>query len=454
MINTAPLESETLSIKQVVADIRDDNLQVLSDHLEQNFAADTAELLAALLPDQRSVVWNILSDQKKSEIIPCLRAEVRPGLLKDMDAAQLMDAAESMGVDDLATVLEDFPDQVADSIIDALEADYRQRLETVLSYEEGTAGRLMRTEVLSVRKDVTLSVVLRWLRRHSKLPPLTDALMVIDSEGRYLGKLELAGIVTASSNTLVESAMIGTTEAVRVDALDNEVAAIFEKRSLISVAVVDNDGRLCGRITVDDVVSAIRLEADHVLLKSAGLTHEEDLFAPIFPSAKRRGVWLGVNLLTVFIAVWVIGLFEAALEQIVALAVLMPVAASMGGIAGSQTLTLTIRGQALDQISRSNTAWLIRKELAIGALNGLVWSFLVALVTLVWFNDPYLSGIIAAALLINLLAAAFSGVVIPLVLKKIDVDPALSGAVILTTVTDVIGFISFLGMASIFLVDR
>lgn len=445
-------ESEALTIKQVVAELGGNNFLVLADLLERNNAAETADLLAGLLPEQRSLIWGLLSDQKKSEIIPCLRAEIRPGLLDEMDNTQLIDAAEAMDVDDLAAVLGDFPEQVADTIIYALEADYRQRLETVLSNEEGTAGRLMRTEVLSVRKDVSLSVVFRWLRRHSRLPVLTDALMVIDSTGGYLGKLELADLVTASPETLVEQAMIGVSEAVNLDTPEHEVAALFEKRSLISVAVVDSDGKLCGRITVDDVVHLIRQEGEQALLKSAGLAQEEDLFSPVVASAKRRGVWLGINLVTVFIAVWVIGLFEAALEQIVALAVLMPVAASMGGIAGSQTLTLTIRGQALDQISRTNTPWLIRKELAIGALNGVVWSFFVALISYGWFQDFYLSSIIAAALLVNLLVAALAGVVIPVTLKKLSIDPALSGAVILTTVTDVIGFISFLGMASFFLI--
>lgn len=453
MTNIALLDSASIDIERVVTDIRNNNLQALGEYLEQNDPPEIADLLASLKTDKRSIVWSVLSDHKKSEIIPSLRTEVRPGLLGEMDAAQLTEAADGMDVNDLATVLGDFPDQVADAIIDALESDYRQRLETVLSYEEGTAGRLMRTDVLSVRKDVTFSVVLRWLRRHERLPPLTDSLMVIDIDGQYLGKLELADIVTASTDTRVEDAMTGSAEAVSADAPDHEVAAIFEKRSLISIAVLDSYGGLCGRITVDDVVNVIRHEGDQALLKSAGLVQEEDLFSPILSSAKRRGVWLGVNLLTVFIAVWVIGLFEAALEQIVALAVLMPVAASMGGIAGSQTLTLTIRGQALDQLSAVNIPWLVRKELAIGALNGLVWSFLVALVSLAWFHDLYLSIIIAGALLINLIVAAFAGVIIPLLLKRFDIDPALSGAVILTTVTDVIGFICFLGMASLFLID-
>ncbi|OMH26261.1 magnesium transporter [Motiliproteus sp. MSK22-1] len=453
MMNPVAIESSAINVDSVIQDIRSNNLPALQQFIAQSEAGDIANLLAALLPEQRLIVWGLLTEQQQTEVMPLLRAEVRPGILGEMNDQQLIHAAEEMDVDDLAVIIGDISDQVTDSIIDALERDHRQRLETVLSFTEGTAGRLMRTEVLSVRQGVNFSVVLRWLRMHQKLPPLTDSLMVIDAEGLYLGKLPLADVVTGAADTLVKDAMIGKEEAVRLDAPEHEVAVLFEKRSLISIAVVNDEGKLCGRITVDDIVDVIRHEGDQALLKSGGISTEEDLFAPIVPSAKRRGIWLGINLLTVFIAVWVIGLFEEALEQIVALAVLMPVTASMGGIAGSQTLTLTIRGMALNQISRANTPWLVRKELAIGALNGLVWSLLVAAVSLMWFHDPKLSIIISLALILNFLAASFSGVVIPLILKRINIDPALSGAVILTTVTDVIGFLSFLGMASIFLLQ-
>ncbi len=453
MTNIDVVEEASFNTDRVIRDIRDNNLSALAEYLEPVQPSDIAALFAALLPEQRTVIWGLLPEHRQSEILPLLRIELRPGIIGEMDERQLIQAAESMDVDDLANVLGDFPESVTDSIVDALEQDHRRRLETVLSFEESTAGRLMHTEVLSVRQNVTFSVVLRWLRVHEVLPPLTDALMVIDAGGYYLGKLPLANVVTGAPDTIVADAMTGQGEAVRADAPEHEVAALFEKRSLISLAVVDADGKLCGRVTVDDVVNVIRHEGDQALLKSGGVSQDEDLFAPIVPSARRRGLWLGINLLTVFIAVWVIGRFEEALEQIVALAVLMPVTASMGGIAGSQTLTLTIRGLALDQISRANTPWLIRKELAIGTLNGLVWALLVALVSLVWFKDPMLSIIIAVALVINFLAASFSGVIVPLLLKRVNIDPALSGAVILTTVTDVIGFLSFLGMASLFLLN-
>jgi magnesium transporter len=377
--------------------------------------------------------------------------EARASIIEGMEHAELVAAAESMDVEDLAEVLEELTEDQSESILQALDEDHRERLEAVLSYAEGTAGRLMSTNVISVRKDVTLAVVLRWLRRHRTLPPHTDALMVIDADGLYLGKLRMEDVVTGDPDTGVESVMRGEADTLLVDATEREAALLFERRDLISVAVLDEDGHLLGRITIDDVVDVIREEADHALLKSAGLDAEEDLFAPVVPSARRRGVWLGINLITVFLAAWVIGRFEEALDKIVALAVLMPVVASMGGIAGSQTLTLTIRGLALDRIAKSNVRWLTLKELLVGVLNGLVWALVVALVAYLWFRDAGIAAILGVAMILNLLAAALSGVSIPLVLQRFGIDPALSGAVILTTVTDVIGFLSFLGLASLFL---
>jgi magnesium transporter len=309
----------------------------------------------------------------------------------------------------------------------------------------------MSTDVISVRSDVTLAVVLRWLRRHRRLPPHTDALMVLSDEGRYAGKLAMADLVTGDPDLLVEEVMEREAETVRAVVDDGEVAALFERRDLISVAVLDDDARLLGRITIDDVVDIIREEADRTVLASAGLEEDTDLFAPVLQSASRRALWLGINLVTVFLAAWVIGRFEVALEKIVALAILMPVVASMGGIAGSQTLTLTIRGLALDQIAASNIRWLAVKELLVGALNGVAWALVVAAVAYLWFHDTGVAGVIAAAMVLNLLAAALSGIAIPLLLHRMGIDPALSGAVILTTVTDVVGFLSFLGLASLFL---
>lgn len=443
-------ENEQL-IEQVLEQIQEGRHDELSDCLRNIHPSESADLLESLPPEQRKVVWEAVPDKYEGEILSDLHDEARASIIEELEPAELVAAVGTMAAEDLAEVVEELPRDLLDNVLDALDRDHRDRLETVLSYDDGTAGRLMSTEVISVRQDVTLAVVLRWLRRHRTLPDHTDALMVIDENGSYLGKLPLADVVTGDPDDLVAKVMQSGAETVRASTSAHDVAALFERRDLISVAVLDDNSRLLGRITIDDVVDVIREEADHALLKSAGLDEEEDLFAPVLPSAQRRAVWLGINLITVFLAAWVIGRFEEALDKIVALAVLMPVVASMGGIAGSQTLTLTIRGLALDQLAASNVRWLALKELAVGALNGVVWAIVVAVVAYVWFSDPGIAVIIAVAMMLNLVIAALSGVVVPLVLKRFGIDPALSGAVVLTTVTDVIGFLSFLGLATLFL---
>ena len=434
-----------------LADLDAGRMAQVQDALLELHAAEIADLLEAMPPEQRLALWQVMPPEQEGEVLSYLHDEARASIIVEMDDDNLVAAAGQMDVEDLADVIEELPQDLSETILDALEQDHRARLEAVLAYDEGTAGRLMSTDVLSVRPAVTLAVVLRWLRLHASLPPHTDALMVTDSAGSYLGKLSMDAIVTGDPDALVESVMQPTAEVVHASATEHDVAALFDRRDLISVAVLDDQEQLLGRITIDDVVDIIREEADHTLLRSAGLDEEEDLFAPVFPSARRRGVWLGINLITVFLAAWVIGQFEEALDQMVALAVLLPVVASMGGIAGSQTLTLTIRGMALDQIARGNVRWLTTKELAVGALNGGVWALVVALVAYVWFRDAGISAVIAVAMVLNLLAASLSGIGVPLILKRMGIDPALSGAVILTTVTDVIGFLSFLGLATLFL---
>lgn len=451
MTETTSDQSSRDILEWALADLQAGRTEELHEALEEAHPAEVANLLEALPPDQRSALWDAVPAELEGDILAYLHDEARATIIDEMDHTELVAAAESMDVEDLAEVLIELPEDLTEKLLVALDHDYRERLEAVLSYDEGTAGRLMSTDVASVRKDVTLAVVLRWLRRHQTLPPHTDSLMVISEAGQYQGKLSMDAIVTGEPESLVESVMQVEAVSVRAGTKEKEVAALFERRDLISVAVVDDDDHLLGRITIDDVVDVIREEADHAILKSAGLDKEEDLFSPVVPSAQRRGVWLGINLITVFLAAWVIGRFEEALDKIVALAVLMPIVASMGGIAGSQTLTLTIRGLALEQIAKSNVRWLIVKELMVGTLNGLVWALVVTLVAYLWFSDLGLATILGVAMVLNLLAAALSGVTIPLVLQRMGIDPALSGAVILTTVTDIIGFLSFLGLASVFL---
>jgi len=425
--------------------------EALRGELDQLHAAETADLLESLPPEERCQLWDLVPEGQEGEILSYLGDEARAVILDKMDHADLVAAAETMEVEDLVDVMEELPEDVTEALLRSLDEDRRLRVEATLNYDEGTAARLMSTDVISMRQDVTLAVVLRYLRRRTGLPSHTDALMVIDDDGTYLGSLPIADVVTGDPEAHVEQVMKPMADWVRAEATEHELAVLFERRDLISVAVIDQNNRLLGRITVDDVVDVIRAEADAAMLHRAGLSEDEDLFAPMLPSMKRRALWLGINMVTVFLASWVIGLFEHAIGKFVALAVLMPVVASMGGIAGSQTLTLTIRGLALDQIASGNVRWLFNKELAIGLLNGLIWAVVVSVITDVWFHQRGIALVIGAAMIINLMAAAICGVVIPLVLKRFGIDPALSGAVILTTVTDVIGFMSFLGLATLFL---
>ena len=325
------------------------------------------------------------------------------------------------------------------------------RLTEVLAYPEDSAGGLMNPDVVTLRPDVTLEVVMRYLRIRGKLPAGTDALFVVDRSDHLLGSLYLTSLLAADPLSQVGELMDREVAGVPASLPASEVALLFENRDLVSAPVIEADGRLVGRITVDDVLDVIRDEAEHSLMSMAGLDEETDMFAPVVESTRRRAVWLGANLATAFVAAWVVGQFQATINQVVALAVLMPIVASMGGIAGSQTLTLMIRGLALGQIQKSNTRWLLWREIAVGVLNGCGWALVVAAATVAWFGSWQLGGIIALALLANLVVAAMTGVMIPLVLKRFGVDPALAGGVILTTVTDVVGFTAFLGLGALLL---
>jgi len=444
------LPSESI-VEQALAELEAGRYEEMHRLMQEMHPAEIAHLLEGLPPSLRTDAWEQVPIELEGETIAFLHDEARNSILERMESEEIVAAAESMEAEDLAEVIEVLPEDISDSIMQSLDDDHRKRLEEVQSFEEDTAGRLMSTDVISVREQVSLSAVLRWLRWHAALPQHTDALMVIGDNREYRGKLDMSDLVTGDPESLVRDVMHTDSEVLTTDMPVTDVAKLFERRDLLSVAVIDEQGCLLGRITIDDVVDVIREEADRVVMNSAGLDQEEDLFAPVLPSAKRRGLWLGINLITVFLAAWVIGQFEEVLDKIVALAVLMPVVASMGGIAGSQTLTLTIRGLALDQIHHSNIRWLASKELFVGLLNGMVWALVVSLVAYLWFRDEGIAFIIGLAMALNLIAAGISGVMIPMLLDKMGIDPALSAAVILTTVTDIIGFLSFLGLASVFL---
>ncbi len=438
-----------------------DHLRFIADRLETGtflnlrgmintlHPAEIAHMLEALPSDDRIVVWRLVAPQLRGEILVELSDEVRTTLVDVTDTNTLIEAVAKLETDDLADLVQNLPEVLTSQILLALDNQNRRRLEAVLSYPEDSAGGLMNLDVVTVRPDVSVMVVLRHLRSRGHMPDLTDSLFIVDRQDRYLGALPLTVLLTSDEQQTVDSLMLQDVQAMSAKTPAGEIAMLFEQKNLVSAPVVDDNGRLIGRITVDDVMDVIREEAEHSLMGHAGLAEDTDMFAPVLISAKRRSVWLGINLVTAFLASAVIGLFEATIQQVVALAVLMPIVASMGGIAGSQTLTLVIRGLALRHIGETNAMQVLVKELGVGIVNGVLWAFVVAVIASYWFNDHILGLVIAVALVINLICAALAGAVIPLLMQRFKIDPALAGGVVLTTITDVIGFMVFLGLASL-----
>ncbi len=410
--------------------------------------AEIADILESVPVQKRLLLWELVDPEVRGEVLLHVNDEVRAGLIDEMETGELIQATEGLDTDDLADLLQDLPGTVIHEVIRSLDKQNRARLETVLSYPEDTAGGLMNVDTVTVRADVTLDVVLRYLRLRGSIPEMTDSLFVVDRDDHYLGVLPLTRLLTSDPDLTVAEVMDTSVEGIPADMPAQQVARLFEDRDLVSAPVIDAEGRLLGRITIDDVVDVIRDEADHNMMSMAGLDEEDDIFAPVLPSARRRAVWLGINLLTAFLASWVIGLFEGTLQKVVALAVLMPIVASMGGIAGSQTLTIVIRGLALGQVGESNARWLMLKEIAVSVFNGIIWALVVAVIAIAWFQDVRIGIVIGAAMIINLLCAAVAGFSIPLVLNRMGIDPALAGGVLLTTVTDVVGFMVFLGLGT------
>ena len=432
--------------------IREGDAEQLVEKLGELHSAEIAHLLESLPREDREKVWALIDLEDNGDVLLHVNDEIRAQLIKDTDNHELIAAAQAYDTDDLADIIVDLPQDVTQKVLYSLDEQHRQRLEAVLSYPEDSAGGLMNTDTITIREDLTLDVVIRYLRILGEIPEMTDNLIVVNRESKYLGTMLLTDLLTKDASYTVSEIMSRDTDAILANMPAREVANLFEQRDLVSAPVIDGDNKLLGRITIDDVVDVIRDEADHSLLSMAGLSEEDDMFAPVVRSSRRRTIWLGINLLTALLASWVIGQFEDTIERLVALAVLMPIVASMGGIAGSQTLTLVIRGMATGQVAKSNARRLLNKEFAVGILNGMTWSLIVALIALLWFDDIQLSMIIAAAILINLIVSSLAGATIPMMLNKIGIDPALAGGVVLTTVTDVVGFLAFLGMAALFIV--
>ncbi|MFL6593640.1 MAG: magnesium transporter [Luteimonas sp.] len=413
--------------------------------------AEIGNLLESLPPGERTVVWGLVDPEDDGEVLLHVGDDVREGLIADMDPDEILAAVGDLDIDDLADLVEDLPDTVIDEVLKSMDRENRERLEQVLSYPEDSAGRLMNPDVVTVRADTTVDVVLRYLRLRGELPDHTDHLYVVSRRHQYLGRIALQALLTSEPNTPVNHLIDDEQPAIGVDESEGSVARQFSDHDWISAPVVDDNNILLGRITIDDVVDIIREQAEHQALGAAGLDEDEDLFSPVKRATRRRLLWLTINLGTAFLAAWVVSNFQGTIAHIVALAVLMPIVAGMGGNAGTQVLALCVRGLALGQLASTNVRVLIWKEIRVAFLNGLALGLVLGLIVWAWFGDWPLALVIASALTINLLAAALAGVMVPVTLKRMGYDPALAGSVILTTVTDVMGFFSFLGLATLIL---
>jgi len=412
-------------------------------------SAEIARLLEGVPPKDRTRLWSNIDASTQGDILKDLSEDVQSQLLSEMDVDAIVKATEGLDTDDLADIVPELPESALHNLLLTLDHKHRDHLKKVLSYPEDSAGGLMNIDIITVRDDVNVRTVIRYLRLLKEMPNDTDKVFVVDRAYKYLGSIHISTLLTNEAEQNINPLINTTLKPIIADMSEREVANLFEQRDLISAPVVDENNQLIGRITIDDVVDVIRDEAEHSVMSMAGLDEEEDVFAPVMQSSKRRSVWLGVNLITVFIAVFFIGLFEATLQEKIALAILMPVVASMGGIAGTQTLILVTRGIATGRVTTSNLKVLMNKEVAIGFLNGIIWAIVIGVATYVWFEDVMLSVVIACAIIVNLIFAAFSGAFLPSILIKLKIDPALAGGVILTTITDVIGFVAFLGLASL-----
>ena len=436
------------------------NLQLLREKLDSGrmrsarlmvhslHPAEIARLLESLPLQERAVLWEMVSADDEGDVLVELSDAVRDGLIEGMQTEELIAATAGMDFDDLADLLADLPEAVTLQVLQSLDKLDHDRLQQVLAYDEDCAGGLMNIDIVTVRPDVTLEVVTRYLRAVGDMPDGTDLLFVVNRDNEYVGSLFLSRLLTHDPDTLVSSIMSTDVLPIPAHTPSRQVVWEFENRDLLSAPVVDDDYRVVGRITVDDVVDVIRDEAEHSLMSAAGLDEEDDMFAPVFKSARRRALWLGINLGTAFLAASVVDLFQSTIDKIVLLAVLMPVVPSMGGVAGTQSLVIITRAMALGQVDKTNATRILKKELAVGLLNGLGWSIVVATFTYLWFGDWRIGGVIGAAMLINLFMAALSGFGIPLLLKQMKIDPAIAGGVVLTTVTDVVGYMTFLGLGA------
>ena len=441
---------------------KNDNLKIILDEasnlslnqirrlLKNMPASEIAHALESSPPKQRNLLFSLLKTEEEGDVLFELGEEIQQDLVSNISNDELTKAVKELELDEIVDILQNLPRERMQNILSNMSMVDRQRIEMGLTFRDDTAGGLLNTDVISVRPNNTINEVINYLRDQGDLPENTDKIFVVNNDNEYLGQLLISVIITSDPSMIVREIMETEISPIDIDLSDKEVAVIFERNNLISSSVIDKEGKLIGRITIDDVVDVIREDADQNLLGMAGVA--EDTFAPPGRAAKTRVFWLGLNLITAFIAASAISIFQDIIDKIVYLAVLMPIVASMGGVAATQTLTIVLRGLTLEQINTSNIGWLFKRELAVSILNGIVLSALVGLVTYLWFNNKIISFLISFALIINLISSVIAGILVPLILRKFKQDPAIGGSVVVTTVTDVIGFISFLGLATIFLI--
>ena len=410
---------------------------------------EIAHCLESTPSEQRKVIWSIIDKSNEADVLSELGEEIQQDLFDEISNEELLDLVQNLELDEMVDILQNLPQQRISFLLSKMTKIDRERVEMVLEYPEDSAGGLLNNDIISVQQDSTLNLVLEYLRSIGDIPENTDKLFVVSKNNNFIGELKISKIISSNPELKVSDVMNDKPHSFMVNESDKEVSKFFEQNDLISAAVVNDKNELIGRITIDDVVDVIIEDADQNFLSMAGIA--EDTFSPPARTARRRIVWLGLNLITAFVAALAINIFQDAIDKIVYLAVLMPIVASMGGVAATQTLTIVLRGLTLEQISNSNLGWLFKRELAVAILNGIILSLIISLVTYVWFNKLILSALIAAAMIINLLSSVVAGVFVPIILRRLNQDPAIAGSVIVTTVTDVIGFVSFLGLATIFL---
>ncbi len=445
------MQQTTPPIDDIVELLDEGNSAAVGELFAQAHPADIADALEQLTPSKRPHAWTHVPVEERGAVLSELTEGVFKNLALELDNKELIDAIKVLDIDDIADLIPDLPEAILADVLFAVDTETRASLGEVLSYPEDSAGGLMNLDAVSVRDNISLDVLLRFLRLKTELPEHTDTIYLVDRENKLSGILPLEKVITGAGDDAAKKHAIENPVSFHCLDAEEEIAKAFADYNLVSAPVVDEIGRLIGRITVDDVVDVIREQAEHDIMAAAGLREEEDIFAPVATTTKSRTIWLCVNLITALLGSWVIGQFEGSIQKLVALAVLMPIVASMGGNAGTQTLTVVIRGMSTGTISRGNMKNILKKEAMVGVLNGMIWALVIAVIAATWYQDVSLGLVIASAMTVNLVVSAIAGVCIPIFLDKAGIDPALAGGVALTTVTDVVGYFSVLGLATLIL---